>query len=271
MKAGCTTCTTGLPAARACFPIRKRRWKRSGPLWQSRYQARVIDFQDYLEQVIVYIHLNPVRAGLIEDPVDYPFCGHRELVKKAGDPLTDVDHALLNFGGALKEARRQYTARIRAGMDQEPPGNWESLFGLLGPRDRDLEPAGPAPVDMLGRSTGRERPLVDAPRFLEGVCSILGVDREALASSRRDQKTASLRRLVAAVGVERWGQRAGYLAALLNKHPVAVSRWVSDAARQRQEDPAFAAKMETLDEGLSKWAFDASARGDLATDIANDG
>ena len=45
--------------------------------------------------------------------------------------------------------------------------------------------------------------------------------------------------------MERWGQRAGQLAALLNKHPVAVSRWVSDAARRRQEEPAFGEEMKT--------------------------
>ncbi len=49
-----------------------------------------------------------------------------------------------------------------------------------------------------------------------------------------------------AVGVERWGQRAGELAALLKKHPVAVSRWVSDAARQRREEPVFGDMMDEL-------------------------
>lgn len=231
----------------------------------------MIDTQGYLEQVIVYIHLNPVRAGLTEDPIDYPFCGHRELMKKAADPLTDVDHALLGFGGSLKEARRQYRARIRAGMDQEEPGTWEGLFGLLGPRDRNLQPVGPAPVDMLGRSAGRERPPVDAAKFLERSCSILGVEADAPASSRRDRETAGLRRLIASVGVERWGQTAGRLAVLLRKHPVAVSRWVSDAARRRQEDPAFAEKIEALDEALTMWAAEASAVGNLANDIAIDG
>jgi len=270
--------TSAIPLSRSMHRVQggfargfNRRWRRSGPLWQSRYQARVIDTQGYLDQVIVYIHLNPVRAGLTKDPIDYPFCGHRELVKKTADPLTDVDHALLGFGGSLKEARRQYRARIRAGMNQEEAGNWEGLFGLLGPRDRDLQPAGPAPVDMLGRSTGRERPPVNAAQYLVGACSILGVEADALASSRRDRETAGLRRLVASLGVERWGQTTGRLAVLLSKHPVAVSRWVSDAARRRQEDPAFAEKIEALDEALTIWAAEASARGNLATDITIDG
>lgn len=60
----------------------------------------------------------------------------------------------------------------------------------------------------------------------------------------------------------------GQLAALLNKHPVAVSRWVSDSARQRQEVSAFGVAMDKRDEALSGWALEASKRGDLAREFA---
>ena len=123
---------------------------------------------------------------------------------------------------------------------------------------------------MLGRSTGLERPALDAVRFFEAVSSILGVEPERLESSRRDRKTAALRRLITVVGVERWGQRAGQLAALLNKHPVAVSRWVSEGARQRQEDAAFGREIDSLDELLSVWAIDAYNRGEFALDLEED-
>jgi hypothetical protein len=227
----------------------------------------VIDSQEYLEQVIIYIHLNPARAGMVGNPADYVFCGHREIVKKTRDSLTDVDHALISFGGTLKEARKQYRARIRAGLDQEPSEKWQTVFGVLGPRDRDLEAPVAVSIDALGRSTGLERPGIDPVRFVEAACSILGVEVEMLASSRRDRKTAELRKLVAAVAIERWGQKAGRLASLLNKHPVAVSRWVADAARQRTEDPGFSKQMETLDEALSDWVLEAYARGKFAIDI----
>ena len=246
-----------------------RRWGRSGPLWQSRYQTRVVTTQDYLEQVIVYIHLNPVRAGLAEDPVDHVFCGHRELVKTTRNPLTDVDHALISFGSTLKEARKRYKGRIRSGLDDELPEKWASPFGVLGPRDRDLVAPEAIHVDVLGRSTGRERPAVDASRFLDAACSVLGIAREGLASSRRNREMARLRTLVTAVGIERWGQRAGQLAALLNKHPVAVSRWASDGARRRKEEAAFAEEADNLDEALSAYVLDAYARGEFATDIVD--
>ena len=87
------------------------------------------------------------------------------------------------------------------------------------------------------------------------------------SSSRRDSKTAALRKLIAAVGVERWGQRAGHLAALLNKHPVAVSRWVSGVARQRHDEPAIAEEVESLDKALNSWALDAQRRGECALEL----
>ena len=137
----------------------------------------------------------------------------------------------------------------------------------MGPRDRDLLAPEPVHVDEFGRSTGLERPAIDGARFLEAACSILDVDLLRLASSRRDKGTAALRRLITAVGVERWGQRAGQLAVLLNKHPVAVSRWVSDAARQRREEAGFGERMDRLDEALSAWTLEAYERGKFASDL----
>jgi len=240
-----------------------RRWRRTGPLWQSRYQARVIDDQDYFDQVMVYIHLNPVRAGLADDPVEYVFSGHRELMGKVKEALVDVDHALIGFGKTLREARRHYMARVRIGIEESSRGGPPGHFGFLLQPDRDLEASETIYVDQLGRSTGLERPTLDVDQYLNGACSILDVEVERLVSRRRDSQTAALRKLVAAVGIERWGQRAGQLAGMLEKHTVAVSRWVAEAARERQADPGFAEKMSWLDEELSNWALDTLERGTL--------
>jgi len=242
-----------------------RRWRRTGPLWQSRYQARVIDDQGYFDQVIVYVHLNAVRAGLTDDPSEYVFCGHRELMGKVKHPLVDVDHALIGFGDTLRKARRQYLARVRAAMEEGELDACSGRIGGLLMRDRTLEAPEPVIVDELGRSTGFERPALNAVRYLEEACAILEVEPERLASSRRDRETAALRKLVAAVGIERWGKRAGKLATLLDKHTVAVSRWVADAARGRHTDPEYAQKLLWLDEELSKRTLSAQAKGEPAS------
>ena len=93
-----------------------RRWRRTGPLWQSRYKAKLIEDQAYLVRIVTYIHLNPVRAGLVEQPAEYTLSGHRELMGKIRSPLCDVDEALVVFGETVKTARRAYVSDLKQSM-----------------------------------------------------------------------------------------------------------------------------------------------------------
>jgi len=55
---------------------------RDGPLFRGRYKAMVIEEEDYLHQVVRYIHLNPVDAGISEMPEDYPWSSHKIFLSK---------------------------------------------------------------------------------------------------------------------------------------------------------------------------------------------
>ena len=187
----------------------------------------------------------------------------KNIVGRVKNSLVDVDNALIGFGDSLRTARKQYSARVRAGMEEGELVVPQCGLGLLRERDRDLDASEPVFIDELGRSAGLERPNLDVAQYLEHVCSILNIELERLTSSRRDRETAALRKLVAAVGIERWDQRAGKLAKVLNRHTVAVSRWVSDAARERQSNPSYEKKLLRSDEELSKQTLAAQAKGKL--------
>ena len=75
-----------------------RRHGSSGPRWQSRYKAKLVESPDSFNRLVVYIHLNPVAAGLVEDPADHVFSGHRELLGKVRDPMIDVETVLTGDG-----------------------------------------------------------------------------------------------------------------------------------------------------------------------------
>ncbi|MBI2972922.1 MAG: transposase [Armatimonadetes bacterium] len=51
--------------------------QRDGPLFRGRYKSILVEAETYLLQVVRYIHLNPVKAGLVDDPADYPWGSHR--------------------------------------------------------------------------------------------------------------------------------------------------------------------------------------------------
>lgn len=51
--------------------------RRYGPLWSDRFKSVLVEGDSYaLETVAAYIDLNPVRAGIVVDPKDYPYCGY---------------------------------------------------------------------------------------------------------------------------------------------------------------------------------------------------
>lgn len=52
------------------------RHRRSGTLWEGRYKSTVVQTEAYLLACMAYIELNPVRAGMVADPRDYPWSSH---------------------------------------------------------------------------------------------------------------------------------------------------------------------------------------------------
>jgi putative transposase len=57
-----------------------KKYEKVGYLWQGRFQTRIITKDQYLINCINYIELNPVRAGLVKAPLDYPYSSYRERV-----------------------------------------------------------------------------------------------------------------------------------------------------------------------------------------------
>ena len=74
---------------------------RAGHLFQNRYKAIICGFDEYFMQLVPYIHLNPLRAGLVRDLsdlVNYKWCGHASLVTGGQDGLIDKQELLQHFG-----------------------------------------------------------------------------------------------------------------------------------------------------------------------------
>jgi len=78
-----------------------RRHKRRGHLFQNRYKSIVCQEDTYLRELVRYIHLNPIRAGMVatlSDLNDYAYCGHSALMGRRNRAWQDVDYVLSYFG-----------------------------------------------------------------------------------------------------------------------------------------------------------------------------
>ena len=96
-----------------------RRHLRNGHLFENRYKSILCDEDNYLLPLIRYIHLNPVRAGIVEtmEELDrYPWSGHSVLMGEREYGWMDVKYVLLQFKDSIKKARNAYRRFVEEGI-----------------------------------------------------------------------------------------------------------------------------------------------------------
>jgi len=98
-----------------------RRHKRHGQLFQNRYKSIICQEDTYLKELIRYIHLNPLRAGIvpgIKELNSYPYCGHSAFIGKKKRPWQDVEYVLGYFGKTTGQAKKAYVSFMEGGIGQ---------------------------------------------------------------------------------------------------------------------------------------------------------
>ena len=106
-----------------------RRHKRHGQLFQNRYKSVACQEDTYLKELVRYIHLNPVRAGIvpgIKELNKYDYCGHSALMGNKQRKWQDVDYVLGYFGRSAGRSKKSYLNFMENGIGQ---GRREELTG----------------------------------------------------------------------------------------------------------------------------------------------
>ena len=81
-----------------------QRYRRSGTLWEGRYKASLIESDRYLTACMRYIEQNPVRAGMVSNPADYPWSSHPCNGQGESDPVV-TPHPIYHSLGRDPAAR----------------------------------------------------------------------------------------------------------------------------------------------------------------------
>ncbi|MEE9302920.1 MAG: transposase [Thiotrichaceae bacterium] len=96
-----------------------RRHRRHGHLFQNRYKSILCEEDPYLLELVRYIHLNPVRVGLVTDVKalhSYPRSGHSVLMGRRKYDWQDADYVLGLFGKTRLTARKKYAEFVTKGI-----------------------------------------------------------------------------------------------------------------------------------------------------------
>ena len=97
-----------------------RRHRRYGHLFQNRYKSIICQEDAYLKELVRYIHLNLLRAGLVKDLKELnrnPWSAHSTLVGKVKREWQNTDYVLSFFGGT-GNSRKNYSQYVGIGTDQ---------------------------------------------------------------------------------------------------------------------------------------------------------
>jgi putative transposase len=227
-----------------------RRQKVYGSLWQGRYRAKLVVGERHLQQLVLYIHLNPLVAGRVKDPTRYRWSGHREILGDDEPGLVDADEALLAFGETREAARRAYTQALRVAAGASWPGSEPGRlpWWKRGGESEDLSLSEQtARLDTLGASTVQEHRALSPDEFLVAAANALGVALGTLAGPRSGRELTRLREMLALVGVEMYAVKVKDIASRLGRNPGVVSRWANLGGERRVKDDAFRERIEQLE------------------------
>ncbi len=100
------------------------RYHRTGTLWEGRYKSCLVDSEDYLLRCYRYIELNPVRARMTADPLDYPWSSHRCNARGVSDNLVQPHASYLALGRTPRDRQEVYRDLVLETVD---PSDTEAI------------------------------------------------------------------------------------------------------------------------------------------------
>jgi len=130
-----------------------RRHRRWGHLFQNRYKSIICEEDAYFTELVRYIHLNPLRAGLVKSLVqldDYRWCGHGAVIGRIKYKWQNRDYVLKWFGKTQGEAKKAYRSYVIKGIKQghrpelvgggliRSLGGWSAVKAMRRTGDREL-------------------------------------------------------------------------------------------------------------------------------------
>lgn len=93
----------------------------TGHLFEKRYYPVLVDADEYLLELLRYIHLNPVRARMVDLPDEYPWSSHHAYLGERHEPWVTTDFALSLFHAERQRAIEAYRRFVESGTTLAAP------------------------------------------------------------------------------------------------------------------------------------------------------
>lgn len=238
--------------------FRYTRWinwrrSRSGHLFQGRYKAFVVDTDPYLLELVAYIHLNPIRAGMVNDASDFRWSSHRAYLRRETIPWLNTEFILGQFSKSHAKARKKFSEFV-TGKSGE--GHREDFHGKASPDSRII--GDDSFVDeILRQEESQPCRKPDVVAILDGVKKLYKLT-DADISAPGQQRLPSEARMLAAWAVrELSNSTLAELAQKVDRDASAMSAAAARFDKRRKSEKYIAAKTEELRKELEVSFFQA--------------
>lgn len=211
---------------------------KSGHVFEGRYKAIICEKDEYLLELIRYIHLNPVRAGMVQVPERYRDSSHHAYLQGKATETIDPAKVLSMLGG--KQAYRRF---IRDGIGE---GHKEEYYAVEDQRFLGGVGFG---EKMLKKEPGRP-PKSSKRRSLEtaakDLAKLVGIEIPALRSSDRSWGVSKARTITAYVLVRRLGYRLSDVAAYFGRDIATIATLLARLSDRMQSDETQRRELDRL-------------------------
>lgn len=219
-------------------------WRKNqfGHLFQGRYKAIIVDADVYLAELTAYIHLNPVRAHMVELPEAYPWSSHRAYLGGELIPWLQPDYVLSLFSSDLAVARRQFAEFV---TERCADGHRDDFYGKESTDTRLMgEDSFVDSVLMQAESLPVAKP--DVAAVLEAIKELYCLNDAALRSPSQDRQLSEARTLAAWAVRELTDATLTELAVRLGRASSSLSSALRRFELRRMTDPVCEEKIVSL-------------------------
>lgn len=229
-----------------------RRHERAGHLMQGRFKAILVEKERHLLELVRYVVLNPVRAGVVKEAGDWPWSNYRATAGLKHAPVwleTKWTTAQFGSGAGAKGAYREFV-KAGTGTVVKP---WKNLCGQLFLGSEDFRRRMRAKVEaaVVSHEVPREQRLPLRPPLADVVraaASVLGVE----ASEIRKPRRTPLRLSVAYIARHDTLARLRDLGATLRVSVSSACEICASAERLKRREPRFREAIRSIRSEIRK-------------------
>ncbi|MCX5782209.1 MAG: transposase [Elusimicrobia bacterium] len=209
-----------------------KKYKRCGYLYQNRYKSILCQEEEYLLELVRYIHLNPIRAKIvkgIQELSSYKWSGHSVIMGKNKVEWQSIGEILERFGRSKSAATKKYERYVAEAKDMTKRddltgggmlrsiGGWKEVLNLRGANEKwlaDERILGDSGFvnstlkqadEQMTRKARLKKEGWDINRLVKKVCELLNVDEHEIKRESRRSKLSQAKSLIAYWGNKELG------------------------------------------------------------------